>query len=289
MKISHITILAAAFAFASCNSNEPAEAENHNEMEQQEGSNEEGHDEHDHDSHDHDGVSDENNKSSSTEDMTASWQGTYQSMASCPGCDGVIKEISLNEGMTYIQVTKHHGEHIGDVAESGRFTWADEKEQVLIISAGTDSEMQYDVEGEELIGLNKEGERREAEGYGLYTLKKLKKDEPIFGRKWILKAIDGQEIKSSEDYTDAIIFLSEDGSLSGNASCNNFNGTYKVAEDGTIKFGPMATTKKMCGDMRVEDRFLAGMGQVNKYVVHGAKMSLHIGDAAATLKFELAK
>lgn len=164
MKLTHIVLMASAISFASCNSNEPTNAEEHDQSEQMEGH--EGHNHDDHAGHDH------GEESHVDEGASATWLGSYRTNASCADCDGIRKEIALGDGMTFMQVTKHKGDHKGDMTESGRFSWVDEEAQILIINADTDSEMRYDVEGNQLVGLNSNGERLEGEGNELYTLSK---------------------------------------------------------------------------------------------------------------------
>jgi heat shock protein HslJ len=47
------------------------------------------------------------------------------------------------------------------------------------------------------------------------------------------------------------VLFGEDGRVSGHAGCNTFTGSY--AHTGVdLKIGPLATTRKMCGEMRMK-------------------------------------
>jgi len=55
-----------------------------------------------------------------------------------------------------------------------------------------------------------------------------------------------------------IVKFDADGTVSGNAGCNNFSGSYKV-HSWFITISPLATTFKLCDDatMQAEQKFLA--------------------------------
>jgi len=65
--------------------------------------------------------------------------------------------------------------------------------------------------------------------------------------------------------------------VSGNASCNNYSGTYQ-ATGSKIEFGPMAATRKMCaqplGIMEQEDAYLAAMGATAEYNLRGNTLEM---------------
>ena len=46
--------------------------------------------------------------------------------------------------------------------------------------------------------------------------------------------------------------------ISGHGGCNRFFGQYKLGKDGAIKIGPLASTRKHCGDaaMKTETDFM---------------------------------
>ena len=65
--------------------------------------------------------------------------------------------------------------------------------------------------------------------------------------------------------------------VSGNASCNNYSGTYQ-ATGNKIEFGPLAATRKMCaqplGIMEQEDAYLAALGSTAEYNLRGNTLEL---------------
>ncbi len=75
--------------------------------------------------------------------------------------------------------------------------------------------------------------------------------------------------------------FSEDGTLSGNAGCNTYNGTYEVSGD-SLTIGPLATTKKACEPdvTEQEANYLAALGRVTTYTIRGDQLELR-DDAGA--------
>jgi len=67
----------------------------------------------------------------------------------------------------------------------------------------------------------------------------------------------------------------DDGTISGNAGCNTYNGTYEVSgKDLTI--GPLATTRMACEpDVSTQEaNYLAALGRVTTYTIRGDQLEL---------------
>jgi len=69
--------------------------------------------------------------------------------------------------------------------------------------------------------------------------------------------------------------LAANGSASGSAGCNTFRVTYST-EANTLAFGPIATTKKLCGarEMVLEHAYLGALGRVHLFSIEGTRMVL---------------
>ena len=77
----------------------------------------------------------------------------------------------------------------------------------------------------------------------------------------------------------------ESGRISGNAGCNTYFGEAVLdASTGTFKAGEIASTKKMCPNMSVEQNFLKMLSEANRYVVNGSVLELY-KDNLLLLKF----
>ncbi len=71
----------------------------------------------------------------------------------------------------------------------------------------------------------------------------------------------------------------EDGTLSGSAGCNTYNGTYALTGQ-AIAIGPLATTRKACEEpvMAQETAFLAALQAVTGYRINGEIVTLTMPD-----------
>jgi heat shock protein HslJ len=82
--------------------------------------------------------------------------------------------------------------------------------------------------------------------------------------------------------------FSSDGTLSGNSSCNDYSGPYKV--DGEqIEIGPLASSKKACTDpagvMDQEAQYLAALGTAATYKIEGKVLELRTADGALAVDY----
>jgi heat shock protein HslJ len=79
-----------------------------------------------------------------------------------------------------------------------------------------------------------------------------------------------------------------DGNLTGNAGCNNYNGTYTV-NGNQITIGPLASTRKMCNDpagvMDQETQYLAALETAATYQIEGTALELRTKDGALVADF----
>ena len=72
-----------------------------------------------------------------------------------------------------------------------------------------------------------------------------------------------------------------DGTLSGNAGCNTYNGTYEVSGE-TMTIGPLATTRMAC-EPDVSDQeanYLESLGRVTTYTIRGDQLELRDDEGA---------
>ncbi len=102
------------------------------------------------------------------------------------------------------------------------------------------------------------------------------------GGTWELDYISGSRIAFGGLYPDrkpVIAFDVENSKISGNTSCNAFNGKL-VADGNKISFAdPLATTRMMCPG-EGERAFLETLKKVNTYAVNGNTLTFIMGDIA---------
>ncbi len=232
-----------------------------------------------HEGHDHAKESKSESKGgASSEEVSAEYQkfmGTYEAKRDCKGCDNAKRQITLSDDMTYMLVTKYADSSIPDVVESGMYKWLSEDDGSLVLGPDSKSPQRFKTDGDVMKSYDSESE--------FSVLKRVKNTMVLGQNKWILESMNGKEINPNKDNSKVVLFFGEDGTARGNAGCNSFNGSYANSEaDGTIKFGHLAMTKKMCGFMGVEDEFVKTLPTLNNYVVRGDELHLyHDRDASA--------
>jgi heat shock protein HslJ len=111
---------------------------------------------------------------------------------------------------------------------------------------------------------------------------------PLVGTAWRLTSIaSGTAVSSTVAGSEITAGFDADGTASGSAGCNRYHATYTTS-DGSLSFGPFATTKMMCPDdvMTQEQAFLTAMGEVAGYSIDGSTLTLVDGAGAMLLDFE---
>lgn len=89
--------------------------------------------------------------------------------------------------------------------------------------------------------------------------------------KWrVMKIGDKQSLAQTPDF----LFNVNDKQVSGSAGCNNYQGSIELKAN-ELTFGPMATTRKLCSDMSVEDLFLDTLKKVAYYKVVKSELYLY--------------
>lgn len=82
--------------------------------------------------------------------------------------------------------------------------------------------------------------------------------------------------------------FSEEGQLSGNASCNQYNTTYET-DGNKINIGPVAVTRMLCsepdGIMEQEARYLAALGTAETYKIQGLNMEMRTSEGSLVASF----
>jgi len=99
----------------------------------------------------------------------------------------------------------------------------------------------------------------------------------IVDKKWTLSEINGVALSSMnpQPATESfIIFQVTDNRVSGSSGCNNFTGSYKLGPGTTLQFSGVASTRKMCLDMTIENQMNNLFQTVDSYTLQGRNLSL---------------
>lgn len=100
----------------------------------------------------------------------------------------------------------------------------------------------------------------------------LSTDSSRLQNQWIITSINNTPVIGDNKAT---ITFAEDNKVNGNASCNNFFGSY-TQDDNKISFGPTASTKMLCMNAANEQEtsFLQVLGNVSHYEIDDNKLIL---------------
>lgn len=93
--------------------------------------------------------------------------------------------------------------------------------------------------------------------------------------KWILFELNGK--KPGRTQVPPHIIMNEIGnSVSGNAGCNSYGGSFTLKEENGISFSPMFATKMGCNlGMDIENEFLGIFTMINLYKISADTLSFH--------------
>jgi heat shock protein HslJ len=105
--------------------------------------------------------------------------------------------------------------------------------------------------------------------------------EVLTSTKWELAKVNGTAVQAS-NYGNGVptaTFAKEDNRISGSGGCNNYNGTYTLGEDGSLKIGPVMATKMAClNGGNGETEYFRTLEQVTKTKVSKDKVVLLNGN-----------
>ena len=94
-----------------------------------------------------------------------------------------------------------------------------------------------------------------------------KKQPALTGTNWVL-------VDQVKGVSPTIVF--EEGKISGSAGCNKYFGPVTLdPATGSFSAGELASTKKMCENMSVEDTFLKMLSSANSYKINGTNLELY--------------
>ena len=114
--------------------------------------------------------------------------------------------------------------------------------------------------------------------------------QDLAGTNWEVTAYNNgnQAVVGVLEGTTLTASFGDDGNLSGNSGCNQYNGAYKV-DGNQITIGPLASTMMMCSDpagvMDQEAQILAALQSAASYEIEGNVLQLRTKDDALAAMF----
>jgi heat shock protein HslJ len=108
----------------------------------------------------------------------------------------------------------------------------------------------------------------------------------IIGKTWrwvsFISPVEKVMVDASDRYT--IEFMA-DGSVAIGADCNRAMGSFTVSADRRISFGQLATTRALCPEGSLSDRYLRELSRVNSYFQKDGDFFLELPFDSGTLRF----
>jgi len=215
------------------------------------------------------------------------WAGIYSGVLPCASCPGIETTVTLHADGSYqlslLYIDRSATPHVS----TGMFSW-DTEGRTITLEAGSDEAQQYQVGENLLFHLDRDGRRIEGDLAHHYILHKHLNDPRIENRRWVLIELRGQSVETQETARPAfMVFGSENSRVSGNASCNSFNGAYAIKSGDRIVFARnMAVTMMACPDMDLEAAFLETLPMIDNYRVgDDGQLSLNRARMAPLARF----
>ncbi len=107
----------------------------------------------------------------------------------------------------------------------------------------------------------------------------------LVGKRWTLTELNG---KPYEGKIEAFIVLNDStNQVSGNLGCNSFFGTYELKVGNRITFSGLASTRKMCLDVTVEEEMKRVLEIADNYNVDNNTLMLNRARMAPLAKFSI--
>ncbi|MGZ8570886.1 MAG: META domain-containing protein [Actinomycetota bacterium] len=111
---------------------------------------------------------------------------------------------------------------------------------------------------------------------------------PLTGTTWSLESIaSGDAVSTTIAGMQATLVLAEDGTASGNATCNTFSASYEVDGE-TLTFGPLATTQMACTEMGASEQeaaVLTALEATRSFAIDGDVLTLGGDNGAMLLQY----
>ena len=211
------------------------------------------------------------------------WAGQYAGILPCEDCDGIETVLVLNDDETYSRTRNWLGRQEPPQRDEGAFSWSTDGRSITLQTADGPGQ-QYQVGENVLFHLDADGRRIRGDDAAAWLLEKSINDARIEDTKWLLVELNGTAVDMPETGTPA--FLQMDSTqfrVSGNASCNNFFGAYRLTTGGRIHFSDrMGATMMYCEDMSTETAFMDMLPQARTYLVESGTLYL-LSDAESII------
>lgn len=107
--------------------------------------------------------------------------------------------------------------------------------------------------------------------------------------RWFLASLilDGQPVEVLPDQQSATLQFEPGGKVNGTGGCNNFSATFQADYDGSMKLGPVLSTKMACeGSMTLENAYFNALSKVERFSTEGG-LVLSSADGKTEMVFRM--
>jgi heat shock protein HslJ len=187
--------------------------------------------------------------------------GIYTGILPCADCSGIQTRVEINTDLTYTLQMRYMDESEETDTVSGKFEWNSGNSTITF-----DEQLlgQCIIEDHALYKLV-DGRKKEGENAENYTLVKVDRD--LVEKSWKLLELYGSPVTTANNKEANIIFHIDGNRFSGNASCNRFNGSYRIQENNRIALSQTVATRMMCIDMQTETGFMEVLSRTDRYSI----------------------
>ncbi len=92
-----------------------------------------------------------------------------------------------------------------------------------------------------------------------------------YGKEWELTQLNNEQVPAGTRIM--IVFDEANTRYSGTASCNNYNGLFKL-DGNSLRLAQAVSTKKMCPDMTWENKYLPILTKIDAWNIVDDKLQL---------------
>jgi len=223
-----------------------------------------------------------------TKENNSSLQGTYLGTVPAADCPGIDIELTLAANSKYTLAYSYQDRQ-GIFISSGSFK--SDGEKVKLMSDDSHGAFgNYLIQNDKLVLLSPSGEiPPDVQSYTISKLDLKVSMTQITNKYWKLIELNGKPVdytKNPNLDTTARMTLKPDGTVSGNASCNLFNGIFTFHGSGRIRFSRMIMTQKMCLNMSIETEFMNALQKADSYIISEQHLILIRARMAPLARFE---
>jgi heat shock protein HslJ len=224
----------------------------------------------------------------SLEEARKAVSGMYKGLMPYPGSDGLETVIRLRKDGSYILRSRVKGKADDTFEMSGNFDIdrnglvSLDKEAVNTISRF----YSFDPGQAALIQLDKNVRPISGDAAGRYLLKRFPAE--ITETYWKLVRLYGKPVvwTGEKKRQPHIILRIEGHKTFGHSGTNNFSGTYKVSDNGGIKFSPMRSTMIASPNMKIEMELYRALNEADSFTVSEESFALGVKGQPPSAEFE---